>query len=287
MASSVLSGFRELRQNLEITDLQVSTVSTRQESVRSAVANRMSVLDSFLVGSYSRSTMIAPLRDADIDIFVVLSSSYYSQSTPAGILDRVRNVLLERYPNSPRISRNGQAVTITFSDFNVDVVPAFYRAGGGFLIPDSIKGEWIETDPTKHNEHLTSANRFHGGDLVPLVKMMKGWNKEINDAFFGFYLELLTVKVLEGVTISDFPSGVRFVLEKGIDQVRYLIQDPAGMGGQVGGLSTVSNINEAVSRFTTAFSRTRKAEEYDRNGREDLAFDEWKKIFGNYFPAYR
>lgn len=32
-------------------------------------------LDSFLSGSYRRSTMIAPLAQADVDIFVVLDSS--------------------------------------------------------------------------------------------------------------------------------------------------------------------------------------------------------------------
>jgi hypothetical protein len=33
------------------------------------VSSEMEVLDSFLTGSYRRSTMIAPLSQADIDIF--------------------------------------------------------------------------------------------------------------------------------------------------------------------------------------------------------------------------
>jgi small multidrug resistance pump len=38
-------------------------------------------------------------------------------------------LILLSYPKTPDISRNGQAVMITFTDFKVDVVPAFYRNG--------------------------------------------------------------------------------------------------------------------------------------------------------------
>jgi len=284
--TTVTSAFTWLRSNLEITDLQASTVSTRQGNVRAAVEGSLVVLDSFLSGSYARSTMIAPLSSSDIDIFVMLDPKYHSQYSPASLLDHVRSVLLETYPKTPRISRNGQAVTITFSDFVVDVVPAFYRVGGGYLIPDSIAGSWISTDPTVHNDGIVTANRAHNGDLVPLVKMVKGWNRVINDAFVGFYLELLAVNILDRVTISDFPSGVRYIFDKGRDRIRYTIPDPARFGGQVWGLDNVPNVDEAVSRFNAAHARAIRAEEHERQGRIREAFEEWRKVFGTYFPAY-
>jgi hypothetical protein len=43
------------------------------------------------------------------------------------------------------ISRNGQAVTIRFTDFMVDVAPGFHRQGAGFLIPNSITQTWLAT----------------------------------------------------------------------------------------------------------------------------------------------
>lgn len=127
MAKTIPAGFELLRGNLEITELQATTVSTRQTNIRTAVGQRLTVLTSFLSGSYKRSTMIAPLKSSDVDVFVVLHPQYYNASTPAGLLDKVRTVLLETYPNTPKISRNGQAVTVTFTDFTVDVVPVFYR----------------------------------------------------------------------------------------------------------------------------------------------------------------
>jgi hypothetical protein len=58
-----------------ITGLQGHTVSTRQTNVRAAVEKQLLVLESILTGFDKRSTLIAPLKQADIDIVVVLTSA--------------------------------------------------------------------------------------------------------------------------------------------------------------------------------------------------------------------
>lgn len=286
MPTTINAGFTKLRENLEITDLQAATVSTRQQRVREAVEKEMTVLSSFLAGSYARSTMIAPLAQCDVDIFVVLDPSYFQKYRPAALLDRVRTVLLKTYTTTPKISRNGQAVTITFTDFTVDVVPCYNRKGGGFLIPDSKNDVWVETNPPAHETHTSNANKAHNGDIVPLIKMMRGWNRQINHAFSGFYLELMTINVLDKVTMSDFPSSVRFVFDKGREKVKFKQHDPAGFNNQINPLDGVTTVEDAVSRFTTAYNRAVKAEEFAKAGKISDAYDEWRKIFGSYFPAY-
>ena len=80
----------------------------------------LTVEDSFLTGSYARSTMIAPLKDADVDIFVVMDSSYFcnyehgQNGGQAGLLDRVKAVLTRTYTRTPDISRNGQGALCRF-----------------------------------------------------------------------------------------------------------------------------------------------------------------------------
>ena len=66
MPTTITAAFVKLRENLEITDLQGSTVSTRQKNVREAIEKEMTVINSFLGGSYARSTMIGPLSKGDI-----------------------------------------------------------------------------------------------------------------------------------------------------------------------------------------------------------------------------
>ncbi|HEY8127318.1 MAG TPA: nucleotidyltransferase [Hyphomicrobium sp.] len=286
MATTIQGGFDRLRSNLEITDLQSTTVSIRQVNVRAAVERGLTVLDSFLAGSYARSTMIGPLKDADLDIVMVMDASYHAVNTPATLLAKVRDALKQTYPSTPSISPNGQAVTITFTDFKVDVVPAFYRQGGGYLIPNTNTGTWIPTDPTVHATVLTAANKAHNGDLAPLIKMMRAWNRANNLGFIGFYLELMTTDILTNIKISDFPSGMRYIFMHGQEKVKFKQRDPAGFNNEVNGLRTIPTVNDAVARFTTAYNIALKAEQLAQGGQIRQATDEWRKIFGDYFPAY-
>lgn len=295
MATTIQQSFQKLKQNLEITDLQETTVSTRQQGVREVIERGIDLIDpfSFLTGSYSRQTLIAPLKEADIDIFFVLNPKYFhhykngQNGGQAGLLDWVKRTLRKTYTETPDISRNGQAVTIRFTDFVVDVVPGFNREGGGFLIPNSVNQTWISTDPKKHVEMMTAANKAHDGNLIPLVKMIKAWNKSNNKYFRSFHLEVLALQILQGVTISDFPSGVRYYFDKGRTLITQKNLDPAGYGGDVGSyINTREKIDEASVQFELAYNRAIKAEDYAGRGYIENAVDVWIKIFGDYFPAY-
>ena len=292
MATTVKQSFQKLKENLKITNLQEETVSTRQKSVRAVLDAGLTVKESFLSGSYLRSTMIAPLSDADVDIFAVLDVQYYhnyngQNGGQAGLLDLVKRTLRKTYTKTPDISRNGQAVTIRFDDFMVDVVPAFYRQDGGFLIPNSISQNWIGTDPKKHVEIVAGANHSHQRDLVPIIKMIKGWNKNISSYFMSFHLEVLALRIFDNVTISDFPSGMRFFFDKSRDLITKQNADPAGFGGDVGSyINTKEKIEEAVGKFQVAYERAIKAEDFDKRGYVRNAIEMWAKIFGDYFPVY-
>src|SRR5439155_6451464 len=149
---------------------------------------------------------------------------------PASLLDLVKRTLLNTYTRTPDIGRNGQAVTIRFEDFVVDVVPGIRRQGGGYLIPNSIAQQWISTDPKRHVELMSAANQQHNGDLVPLVKMIKAWNRTSGNFFRSFHLEVLTMQILANVRIDDYPSGVRYVFDKARTLITQQNPDPAGYG---------------------------------------------------------
>ncbi|MDI1247253.1 MAG: hypothetical protein PSV13_00075 [Lacunisphaera sp.] len=269
-----------------MTDLQAPVVATRQKGVRAAVESGFEVLDSFLTGSYARDTMIGPLKKADVDLFTVLSSRYYQNQTPQGLLDQVREHLRKTYPTTPRVSKNGQAVTITFTDFMVDVVPAFNRQGGGYLIPNANTNSWLSTDPKRHIELWSEANEFHQGDLVRLIKMLKAWNRAHSERFRSFHLEAMAVKILTSVTINDFPSGLRFFFTKAQEATVYKLADPAGYGGDVGAYLTGTLLTETNQSLLRAEGWALEAEAAIADGRIDLAFDKYRMLFGDYFPAY-
>lgn len=292
MAASIAQGFLELRSNLEITGLQESTISTRQQQVRSALQNGMEVVDDFLTGSYRRQTMIAPLSEADVDIFVLFPVSYFhhyngQNGGPAGLLDFTKRTLRKRYPSTPDISRNGQAVTIRFSDFVVDVVAGFNRQGGGYLMANAVTNTWLSTDPKAHVQMISDANQWHQGKFVPLIKMLKGWNKSNNSFFRSFHIEVLALQILQNVRITDFPNGVRYFFDKARERVRGPTFDPAGYGDDIGKyINTATKMDEAVSRLTAAYNHAARAQQIESFGNPRRAFDEWRAIFSSYFPAY-
>jgi hypothetical protein len=282
---SVPRAFDLFASRLEITDLQQSTVSTRQQAVRAALDRRLRVLDTFLTGSYRRHTMIGPLAGADVDLFCVLDPGYHHPAGQAALLDAVRKVLRETYPKIPRIAANGQAVTIRFTDFIVEVVPAFHRQGGGFLIPSSTEARWIETDPKVHEAFIANANAKHHGKLMPLIKMLKAWNRNSGSPLRSFYLELMTEAVLRRRWIGDYRSAATFVFERAREAVRWRAIDPAGLDeAQVQGLAH-GGVPEVVAAFDLAARRARTAMLAERSGQGQRALSLWRQAFGSPFPG--
>jgi len=59
------------------------------------------------------------------------------------------------------------------------------------LIPNSGTDSFISTNPKTHVELSTKKNTSHSGMLVPIEKMIKGWNRTIDNHFRSFHLEVL------------------------------------------------------------------------------------------------
>ena len=134
---------------------------------------------------------------------------------------------------------------------------------------------------------MSSANKAHNSDLIPLIKMIKAWNKNNNKYFSSFHLEVIALEALNNVTITDFSSGARYFFDKGRTLVAQKNLDPAGYGGDVGSyINTQEKIQEAVAKFQLAHDRAIKAEDYATRGYIKDAVDMWIKIFGDYFPTY-
>jgi hypothetical protein len=116
--------------------------------------------------------------------------------------------------------------------------------------------------------------------------MIKAWNKNIGQHFRSFHLEVLALHILNNVTISDFPSAMRYFFDKGREKIKFQTPDPAGYTGDVGSyIASTAQIQEAVTKFQTAFDRAVKAEEHVKVGYTATALEFWREIFGDYFPT--
>jgi hypothetical protein len=282
---TVKEAFERLKTNLALTNAHEAEISRRKDSVVAAIGGRFEVKRAFVAGSFRRGTAIQPMSRVDVDVFIVLPEGPRT-SSPNQLLDKTRSALAAKYSETLKISRNGQAVTIRFPDFGVDVIPCFERSSGGVLIPDSANARWISTDPEKHAAYLLEQHRKHNNGVIPLVRMLKGWNLTINHAFTGFYLELLAIHAMSGATITDQPSAIVQLFKHGCELAACSIRDPAGLGEKVTGFSALTTVPERQAAFQTAFDRATRALAFERNGAVRNAFESWRSIFGQYFPNY-
>jgi hypothetical protein len=287
-----IQAFGELRSNLELSELQEKTVATRQSNVRDAVASQLSVVGDFLTGSYRRHTMIGPLKRADVDVVVVLDRKYKERG-PRAVLELVKKALLVEYTRTPAISRNGQAVTITFTNFIVDVVPAFVRPwwtwNEGWEICDSGSDSWITTNPKKHVEISATANKAHGEHLVPRIKQLKAWNLAVGEPLRSFHLEALAWSIFgtswmwKNGQSSDWVSA-RYFFDKARAELRSQLHDPAGTGSDVAAYLRGAALDSAVSKVTSAYERCVRAEKCAKDEDLEGMHKAYGQVFGDYYP---
>jgi Second Messenger Oligonucleotide or Dinucleotide Synthetase domain len=289
MPSTIADAFEQLRSTLETTTPPAETVSVRQDLVRAVLQKKMMISRDFIGGSYARSTMIAPMKDADIDLFAVVDAYYYhriedkKRGGQSGLLRDVRWALRAAY-KGPVISHDGHAVTVQFEDFRISVMPVVHRIDGGYMIPDSRTQQWISTNPKRHDEILAEADEAHQRMLVPLIRMLKAWNRYRGSFFTSFHLEVLALNALRDVTITDFPSAVRIFFDRARAVVADITLDPAGYGNDVGKyLRSPAKAAEAQRRLEDAYSVAVQADEKG-TAREHTALELWRRLFPTVFP---
>ena len=289
MARTVLQAFETFKTNLEITTLQTSTVSTRQNNLRSKLGAALPITDTFLTGSYVRDTLIAPLYNADVDVFIVLDDKLRDNTLdgPSNILNKVRRAVSGCYTEATQSSRNGQAITIKFSDFLVDVVPAFKHQVNGYSIPDPAKRSWIRTDPISHITMWSDTNKLQNGRFKPLIKMLKAWNRSSNNSYLhSFHLESMIRSTFRYRLIESYPAACQYFFQNAMNHL--VVDDPSGLGGLLSDYLTsdlASYLATSVS-LGDAAKASQTAQYYNHLGNNEVAINQWKSIFGDYFPSY-
>ncbi len=168
-------------------------------------------------------------------------------------------------------------------------MPAFRRrtifGPSGYRIPDTITQQWISTDPQKHVALWSKRNKAQSDKLIPLIKMIKGWNKENGKLFHSFHLECLILRIMHWYTIKDYPSAVPYVFENA-RSIFQRVDDPVMYSSVSGYLNTPDKINAVSYQLEKAYRRAKNAEEWMRFGNSEDAYYYWSKLFGQYFPAF-
>ena len=276
--------FANLRHNLEITQTEQDTAVRRHHGIRDYVKSRWDLEDDFLTGSYRRDTKTKKLKD--IDIFVVIDKDGPQggyRSKPAGeVLRALENLLRDRWPNA---SRDGMAVVLHYGQddevMSIDVVPAFDRKGGGYLIPNPSAGDWIATNPKRHHELSIAKNSECDGKFVPFVKMIKGINRELGEPVSPSFLLEVMAQSLVKTPFGRYQDEIALFLATAAERIDQQWPDPAGLGGDVNTVMSHGQKLAAAASLRSALQTAERAIDLEDDGQERAAYDEWKKLFGD------
>ncbi len=281
--------FAKLKSNLEITKAEQRLASRRQNEIRDHLKTQFAVTRSFLTGSYARHTKTKKLKD--VDIFCVLSADGADgglrDQAPAAVLADLQSALKEKY-TSPVPSIGRRSCTIEFSSTDeipsFDVVLAFDRAAGGYEIPDRIEGKWIASDPEVHKSKATAKNAACDARWIPLVKMIKGWNREWEKPVRpSFLLEVMALDLIRP-PFGRYQDEMVLFLANAADRVQEEWPDPAGLGPDVNSSMNTSEKQQAARRLRDALAIAERAVQLEDDGSERAAVDSWKELFGNRMP---
>ncbi len=195
-SSGTADRFNNFLQNIKLTSSQKEDAKNKYDGVCKKLHdhfydNNYSGDTKLLVGSYGKKTNIRPARDVDVFFKIPwdkFSSSYGSQSN---LLQKVRNILKERYYNTDiRADRN--VVVVNFSNTHfIELIPCFEHTipgelKGKFSIPDSTNGgSWKLVDPKAEIEQINNSDKITNGNTKNLIKMIKKWQQNLSSVNYN------------------------------------------------------------------------------------------------------
>lgn len=287
--------FKNLLNDLELKDSERDRISKKHIELRESLRKKLDVEDDFLTGSYNRNTLIRPKdieEKFDVDFFLAFNKDDYGESELADLLKIVKDTLDEIKNDDgdiEEIRQQKRSIGVIYNDnFQIDVVPAIQiEKDKRYKIFDKSSQQATESNPKLHGQNLTTANEItESGSikrLVPIVKLLKSWKRNKCDYVKSFHLEMLLVEILGDEEISSFSQGIaKFFVNAEQHLRKASMKDPANEDNIIDEyLDDDDKRDELLKLIANEKEIAEKSLEFEKNGENDYAVNEWKKIFSD------
>lgn len=291
---NVTQAFEIFRQRLELSETEEQDTIRRHEDVRRCIAEAFDISRSFLTGSYARHTKTKPLKDVDIFFVLGEQEAHWRDKSPHELLDAFKECLAKEYGKGA-VEPGRRCVTLEFDKRNptvdaegqvlsVDAVPAF-ELKHHYEIPDRVLGKWIKSDPEAHKAQSTRKNKELDERWVPLVKMLKRWNRSAGKPIKpSFLIEVMAQHLVDG-PFTTYQGEVRRFFAAAIDGVMQDWSDPAGLGPPVSDQMTPELRQSASEVLRRAEVQAALATRLEKQGKQGEALSVWRDLMKKYFPT--
>ena len=271
--------FKTFYQNIQLTSTQKEDAKCKYSRVAETLHNhyysdtKYTGETKFLFGSYAKGTHIRPARDIDM-MFKIPDDTWQQyvdnqSNSQAQLLQDVKKVLEKTYPNT-KIKTDRMIVVVEFSegDHNVEVVPSRESDDGTFCVPDSANGgNWKTVDPRKEIAEIRSSEeRTHRTRF--LIRIVKKWSEHSN-----------AQKIISSYNIERVVLDFLFTYHNPPEKQKSELVRDFFLFAHNGVVK-----EDLQSRLSTAYKRSEKALEFEKERNLEKASEEWRKIFGGDFP---
>lgn len=288
---STNQAFDKFRSTLELSQTEREDAAKRHKEVRECIKSGFEIKNDFLSGSYARGTKTKPLKDVDVMFVMGAGEKSRRDKPPIETLEAYKKQLEKDYPGAVSIGR--RSVTVEFEKsyyaeghegkvLSIDCVPAF-EFGDDYEIPDKVTKNWIKTNPKKHASQATAKNLALGGNWVPLVKMIKAWNKANGVPVKPSFLLEVMAEGLIDAPFQDYQNELRNFFSSAASTIQDDWADPAKLGPPVSDQMTDDLIGKAKVALLDAERKASNAIRLERTSQGD-ALRIWREVLGPYFP---
>lgn len=280
--------FRSFMENLAVSN--ADDISTKYENITTRLNKDFWDSDSetahtLQIGSYGRYTAIDGVSDLDMAFSIPKSKYDHYQSLgkdgPKAMLDEVKESLKKRYDKT-KIKVDGQIVGVFFSNYHVEVLPAYEDANGDFWHGDTNSGEFKLTKPRPEIKAVNDLNNDTNGNLKDCCRMLRQWKNQVGVGIGGLLIDTLTYNYFDehndydDATYKDYPKMLvsLFTYLGGLDDQDYWMAPGSNQRVKCKN-KFQAKARKAAARCQEAVDATTEAEKVKL----------WKKVFGRKFPS--
>ena len=284
---TVAEMFSEFVSNLAISNTE--TISNRYGELTAALnkqfRNTESKTDNTLqVGSFGRKTGINGI--SDLDMLYIMPKTKWNDYDKAGgqlkLLQDTKEAILARYPTT-KVRVDRLVVTVTYTNFHVEVQPVFEQDDNSYKYPDTKNGgSWKITKPREEMDAIATMDATKNSNLRRLCKMARAWKNKHGVGMGGLLIDTLAFNFLNSTTDYDNKSYLYYDWMSR-DFFKYLSEEPDQDRYAAPGSGQHVKVKKKFQRKAKkAYDLCLKAIEAEK---QDDVNDKWKKVYGRPFPS--
>lgn len=283
---SVSEMFSDFLGNLSITNNE--TISGRYGELTAALNKNFRDTDSktansLQVGSFGRRTGINGISDLDM-LYIMPKGKWesYEDGGQYKLLKDTKDAIKARY-RSTAVRVDRLVVTVTYTNFHVEVQPVFEQDDGSYKYPDTKgNGKWRITKPREEMNEIARMDVEKNNNLKCLCKMVRAWRNKHGQEMGGLLVDTLVYNFFS--TTNDYDDKSYRVYDcLSHDFFKYLSelpnQDEYAAPGSRQRVKVKKNFQRKAKKAHQLCLDAINAE------KQKNVNDKWRSVFGRPFPA--